>query len=557
MGNEMYADKTVVWQPGKSIRKKTGQKLIVIIPTPRCVVDSHMHIENGACTPLPLLWDKSDIINGWKRKTIDFLGQKAGHLIGMGEGGKLQVMSTVAIGDQAVRDSDLTFAADGTIMSSEFFKNTDFLSPLIVMPMDMEYAHIAGYDGQTIYHTDESPWYYYKRISGAEAEQDGLKVELPGETTKSFCEWYSQYEDTVSAAKNHPLKLIPMYHYEPRRWIGATGTKPHPEWRFGPWDHPFKSVVTTKQKGIFIGFKMYTPLGYQPLDPVLPHLWQYTGDKTTCYYGKCEDEGIPILAHCSPGGMTSHEMLYYRELHKKFNLRYGDSPQEYHREKFGTPAPNTNTTSNNPQIVTYSADYEADYFYRYHVHPKAWRKVLEKFPKLKLCLAHFGGDEWQKGVESDWIREIISLTEDYPGVYADFSCHDIKKNGPAFRHVLSYAKNSPVYERLLFGTDWYMTMVALKGKGYKQFCEEYWELIEDKDLWLRFTFLNPFEFFGFNDETKLKNLNDGIKEEIEKDIDDKHISDKQEQRVTNYSSFKRMLKEYFKLKGKLGGQDAK
>ena len=78
MGNEMYADKTVVWQPGKSILGKSGQKLIVIIPTPRCVVDSHMHIENGACTPLPLLWDKNGLIRGWKRKTIDFLGEKAG-----------------------------------------------------------------------------------------------------------------------------------------------------------------------------------------------------------------------------------------------------------------------------------------------------------------------------------------------------------------------------------------------------------------------------------------------------------------------------------------------
>ena len=123
MGNEMYADKTVVWQPGKSIRGKSGQKLIVIIPTPRCVVDSHMHIENGACTPLPLLWDKNELIRGWKRKTIDFLGEKVGHFIGLGEGGKLQVMSTVSIADCAVRDNDLTFSPDGLIMSSDFFRH--------------------------------------------------------------------------------------------------------------------------------------------------------------------------------------------------------------------------------------------------------------------------------------------------------------------------------------------------------------------------------------------------------------------------------------------------
>ena len=553
MGNEMYADKTVVWQPGKSIRGKSGQKLIVIIPTPRCVVDSHMHIENGACTPLPLLWDKNELIRGWKRKTIDFLSEKVGHFIGLDEGGKLQVMSTVSIADRAVRDSDLTFAPDGPIMSSEFFKTTDFFGPMIVMPMDMEYAHIAGYDGQTIYHTDEFPWYYHRRISGAEPEQEGLKVELPGETTKSFCEWYSQYEDTISAVKNHPLKLIPMYHYEPRRWIGKTGTNPHPEWRFGSWDHPFKEVVTAKRKGIFIGFKMCTPLGYQPLEPVLPHLWQHSGNSSTCFYGRCEDEGIPILAHCSPGGMTSHEMLYYRGLHRENPQKYGHTSFEFQDEyKKKNPDAGKNRSG---QISSYSADYEIEYFYRYHVHPKAWRKVLEKFPKLKLCLAHFGGDEWQKGVESDWVREIVSLMEDYPGVYADFSCHDIKKNSPAFRHVLSYAKNTPVYERLLFGTDWYMTMLALKGKGYKQFCEEYWELIDDKDLWLRFTFLNPFEFYGFNDEAKLKNLYDGIRAEVDNDKENR--SKRQERIEKNYSSFRRMLKQYSKLKDKLGGRNAK
>ena len=376
MGNEMYADKTVVWQPGKSIREKSGQKLIVIIPTPRCVVDSHMHIENGACTPLPLLWDKQELIRGWERKAIDNASSKG--VLGfvasfaIGEGGKIQVRSTVAIADRAVRDSDLTFAPDGPIMSSEFFKMADFFSPMIVMPMDMEYAHIAGYEGQTIYHTDESPWYYHRRISGAEPEQNGLKVELPGETTKSFCEWYSQYEDTISAAKNHPLKLIPMYHYEPRRWISKTGTNPHPEWRFGPWDHPFKNVVTAKRKGIFIGFKMYTPLGYQPLDPALPHLWQHSGSKSACFYGKCEDEGIPILAHCSPGGMTSHEMLYYRELHRENPQKFGHTSHEFSDEyKRSNAAHGSERTG---QFASYSADFEMEYFYRYHVHPKAWRK---------------------------------------------------------------------------------------------------------------------------------------------------------------------------------------
>ena len=142
--------------------------------------------------------------------------------------------------------------------------------------------------------------------------------------------------------------------------------------------------------------------------------------------------------------------------------------------------------------------------------------------------------------------------EDYPHVYTDFSCHDIKKNGKAFAHVLSYAKHSPIYERLLFGTDWYMTLLALGGKGYSKFCEEYWELITDKELWLRFTFINPFEFFGLNDEQKINNINNGLKELI---AGEKNNEIKQDQRDVAFSSLKRMLKEQTKLKNKQGGKN--
>jgi hypothetical protein len=50
---------TVIAMPGRSIQSKSGISLTIIIPTPTCIVDGHSHIENGACAPLPLLWDKS------------------------------------------------------------------------------------------------------------------------------------------------------------------------------------------------------------------------------------------------------------------------------------------------------------------------------------------------------------------------------------------------------------------------------------------------------------------------------------------------------------------
>lgn len=522
----MKPDKTtVILKHGQSVRGKSGQKLTVIAPTPLCIVDSHMHIENGATVPLPLLYNQIKETAGiephFKRSTLDTLAKVIKRKAGV-----LQIKPTPEIGNIAVKENLRTFSSQSLIGQSDIYRNSDFFSPMIVMPMDMEYAHIAGYEGQTIYHEDEFPWYYYKREFGNIQENKGKKVLLPGENSKTFCDWYKQYKDTVSAVKNNPFKLIPMYHYEPRRWRGKSGNKlEESKWLYGSWEHPFNEIATKSQKGLFIGFKMYPPLGYRPLDERLPYLEQY--------YAKCQADDIPILAHCSPGGMTTHELSYYIEYCENLN------PTSYNN--YGA-SNNSMAQTDKTTVKINNGEIAVNYFYENYVHPKAWRKVLERFPKLRLCLAHFGGDEWQKGVSSDWIKEIIALMEDFPHVYTDFSCHDIKNNGKAFAHILSYAKHSPVYERLLFGTDWYMTLLALGGKGYSKFCEEYWELIADKDLWLRFTFINPFEFFGLNDEQKLSNLNESLKKLLKKDDEMQLI------RETNFNILKRMIKEYRKLK---------
>jgi hypothetical protein len=100
-----------------------------------------------------------------------------------------------------------------------------------------------------------------------------------------------------------------MFHYDPRRWCQDSGSKfDKDSWATGPWDFPFRFTATQKNAGLFIGFKMYPPLGYKPLDKRLPNLERF--------YARCEEDGIPVLAHCSPGGMCTHEAKYYYQLDK-------------------------------------------------------------------------------------------------------------------------------------------------------------------------------------------------------------------------------------------------
>lgn len=252
---------------------------------------------------------------------------------------------------------------------------------------------------------------------------------LPGENQKTFSKWKNQYLQTIAAIKTNPLRLIGMYNYEPRRWNYSKTTVLEGNLQKGPWDYPFNEVSTKTNKGLFIGFKVYPSLGYMPLDEHLPYLHDKAKDGD-CFYGRCEREGIPILSHCSPGGMTTHELRFYLE----YNLvKPTHSAQNLYNPSSSAPADATYVDNNDWDMSKKASGW----FYENYVHPRAWRKVLQKFPKLKLNLAHFGGEEFPKGTDSEWVIEIINLTKEYPNVYTDFSCWDLDKSKETFASLLA------------------------------------------------------------------------------------------------------------------------
>lgn len=170
----------------------------------------------------------------------------------------------------------------------------------------------------------------------------------------------------------------------------------------------------------FQGIKLYPPLGYYPFDKRLDPVYEYA-----------EANKIPIIAHCNRGG------IYYRG---KITEKMLNHPVKGKLKR----TKNKNFTDN-------------------FTDPENYKLVLEKYPELKLCLGHFGGDkEWKKYLETPWEKKkkkswyyiIRHLIKDYPNVYADVSyiAHDFELL-PLLKVTLQDEK---VRTNVLYGSDFYV-----------------------------------------------------------------------------------------------------
>lgn len=170
----------------------------------------------------------------------------------------------------------------------------------------------------------------------------------------------------------------------------------------------------------FTGIKLYPPLGYYPFDERLNEIYTYA-----------EKHQIPITTHCARGGVfykghITKEML----IHPKTG-----QPIKGQRNKFFTDT---------------------------YTDPDNYRYVLEKFPDLKINMAHFGGyDEWQKylgNTLSDglptWYEKICALIRQYPNIYTDISYTMF--NADLFNLLKLSISDPSLKAQILYGSDFYM-----------------------------------------------------------------------------------------------------
>jgi hypothetical protein len=310
-------------------------------------------------------------------------------------------------------------------------------------------------------------------------------------------QWERQLLYTEISALKYPLRLLPMFHYDPRRWqtYGINGNT-----------YPLSQVTGD---GLYIGFKMYTAQGYKPLDTRLPIMEEF--------YVKCCNADIPIMNHGTPGGASTYEKKEYLNFY-----HLNDSAGEKHAQKQEAQA-NCNAE---------------EYFDEHYVSPHAWEKLLEKeitiydengavsgkanMKNLRLCLAHFGGPS-EKGMK--WNQKIIEMicSGKYPNLYTDisssFASDDFRTD---FQKIIADPKNVKLKDHILFGTDWYMSLMytpPFSGKTFRQYCEVTKGCLDevDRSLWPRFTQINPFNFYRLDKkiETLAENI---IKKRADEDV---------------------------------------
>jgi len=385
-------------------------------------------------------------------------------------------------------------------------------SLIIASTVDMDLAHLDGYNGVFI---KPSP--------------------LDRGDNSRYQRWNSQVEHTENAMVRFPLRLYPLFSYDPRRYRRPKDYNPYQPWPHSylagedgceRWNDPFAHIVGHDRiasgiKKMWIGFCMNPSLGFRPFDEFCEHLPKF--------YSECEKYDIPILAHCAPGGATTHEARAgeYEIFNKKMlNTRLTKSGER--KKKY--------CTSNYHGQERVVDDDDLNYFYMNYGHPRNWLPVLEHCPKLRLCLAGFGGNSewnresmnvWSKNEDDadnqlpprDWISCIIRLTK-YENVYADISGLNILAKGinDGLRRMLHLIESGHkdfehLRYKLIFGSGWYLTsMTGVSSRedsdysSYGGYCNDFKAIFYDIGkkfntngaLWERVSLINPWNFYGLS-----------------------------------------------------------
>jgi len=243
------------------------------------------------------------------------------------------------------------------------------------------------------------------------------------------CSITEQHAELAELRDTYPEQLIPFGAIDPRQEDLIDN---------------LKDLVENKD---FKGIKIYPPLGYPPYH-----------EKLYEAYGYAEAKDIPVIAHCSRGGVR------HKKLPKNLTISYTD--------------------------------------------PDNYKKILKDFPGLRICMGHFGGihdwenylnDPWNESSKPEsksWLSKIMDMIRsgEYPNLYTDISYTIFlyEENSKLLKVLL---ENKRIREKVLFGSDFYM----VEPERFQE---------RRLSIWLRATLgeeyfrqiseINPERFLGIN-----------------------------------------------------------
>lgn len=249
-----------------------------------------------------------------------------------------------------------------------------------------------------------------------------------GRTPESFVE---QLDAIVAIKRKYPENIYPFMGVDPRR----------PD----VFDL-FRKYIENES---FTGIKLYTSMGFFPFDERLYPIYEYA-----------EKYQIPIMTHCSSSGP-----VYGRKVPPK--------NERIH--------PKTNELMTFKNKKTFSDHY---------ANPDNYKYVLEDFPLLKICFAHFGGDTqclkyYQSNdpeeIRNNWFVKVRALLDAYRNTYADisYSCANfdllvlynalLQRPEECPEGDMDAKTNSGKYatrNKILFGSDFYMSNIARNERWF-------------------------------------------------------------------------------------------
>ncbi|MCF0060570.1 amidohydrolase family protein [Dyadobacter chenwenxiniae] len=274
-----------------------------------------------------------------------------------------------------------------------------------------------------------------------------------------------QLEGIIEIKKENPDNLLVFLGIDPRWKATGKELKETVERYFET------KVRVNAERSVypFAGLKIYPSLGFYAFDEKLKDTFEWAAENE-----------VPVLTHCSYlGGIYNNDTRFVNESLDPVNAYTGLKYSETLGSEATPPSPDKSINilkwifgqnDNNRNLNTCS----------YFLEPESYRSLLEYFKNktkpLKICLAHFGGDEHVLNeskesssgklfgtLQKNWCAQIKNLIREFPeSVYTDisFTVGNPDTHKPFFKDL----KDPELQNRIMFGTDFFLTERLLPEK---------------------------------------------------------------------------------------------